>query len=29
VLVEASGNVVTQAEHTLIVKENGCEILTA
>jgi len=28
VLVEASGNVVTQAEHTVIVKENGCEILT-
>jgi methionyl aminopeptidase len=29
VLVEASGKVVTQAEHTLIVKENGCEVLTA
>jgi methionyl aminopeptidase len=29
VLVEVSGNIVTQAEHTLIVKENGCEILTA
>ncbi len=28
VLVEASGNVVTQAEHTVIVKEDGCEILT-
>lgn len=29
VLVEASGKVVTQAEHTLVVKENGCEVLTA
>jgi len=29
VLVEASGKIVTQAEHTLIVKENGCEVLTA
>lgn len=28
VLVEASGKVVTQAEHTVIVKENGCDILT-
>jgi methionyl aminopeptidase len=28
VLVEASGKVVTQAEHTVIVKENGCEVLT-
>lgn len=28
VLVEASGKIVTQAEHTVIVKENGCEILT-
>lgn len=28
VLVEASGMVVTQAEHTVLVKENGCEILT-
>ena len=28
VLIEASGKVVTQAEHTLIVKENGCEVLT-
>lgn len=28
VLVEASGKIVTQAEHTLIVKENGCEVLT-
>ena len=28
VLVEASGKIVTQAEHTIIVKENGCEILT-
>jgi len=29
VLIEASGNVVTQAEHTLIVRKNGCEVLTA
>jgi len=28
VLVEATGKIVTQAEHTLIVKENGCEVLT-
>jgi methionyl aminopeptidase len=28
VLVEASGKVVTQAEHTVIVKENSCEVLT-
>lgn len=28
VLVEASGKVVTQAEHTVIVKENGCDVLT-
>lgn len=28
VLVEASGKIVAQAEHTLIVKENGCEVLT-
>ena len=28
VLVEASGKAVTQAEHTVIVKENGCEVLT-
>lgn len=28
VLVEASGKIVTQAEHTVIVKENGCEVLT-
>ncbi len=28
VLVEASGRVVTQAEHTVIVKENSCEVLT-
>jgi len=28
VLVEASGKVVTQAEHTLVVKENGCEVFT-
>lgn len=28
VLVEASGRVVTQAEHTVLVKENGCEVLT-
>jgi methionine aminopeptidase len=27
-LVEASGKIVAQAEHTLIVKENGCEVLT-
>lgn len=29
VLVEASGNVVSQAEHTVVVTENGCRILTA
>jgi len=29
VLVEASGNVVSQAEHTVIVTENGCRVLTA
>ena len=29
VLVEASGRVVAQAEHTVIVKDNGCEVLTA
>jgi len=28
VLVEASGKAVTQAEHTVIVKEDGCEVLT-
>ena len=28
VLVEASGKIVTQAEHTLVVKENGCEVFT-
>lgn len=28
VLIEASGSVVTQAEHTLVVKENGCEVFT-
>jgi methionyl aminopeptidase len=28
VLVEASGKVVTQAEHTVVVRENSCEILT-
>ena len=28
VLVEASGKAVTQAEHTVIVKESGCEVLT-
>ncbi len=28
VLVEASGKIVTQAEHTVVVKENGCEVLT-
>jgi methionyl aminopeptidase len=27
VLVEASGRIVTQAEHTVIVRENGCEVL--
>jgi methionyl aminopeptidase len=27
VLVEASGKVVTQAEHTIVVKENSCEVL--
>ncbi|HXZ98639.1 MAG TPA: type II methionyl aminopeptidase [Candidatus Acidoferrum sp.] len=27
VLVEASGRIVTQAEHTVVVKENGCEVL--
>lgn len=29
VLVEASGNVVSQAEHTVIVTEDGCKVLTA
>jgi methionyl aminopeptidase len=29
VLVEASGNVVAQAEHTMIVTEGGCRVLTA
>lgn len=29
VLVEASGNVVSQAEHTILVTENGCRVLTA
>jgi len=29
VLVEASGHVVAQAEHTIIVTENGCRVLTA
>jgi methionyl aminopeptidase len=29
VLVEASGNVVSQAEHTVVVTENGCRVLTA
>jgi len=28
VLVEASGNVVSQAEHTIIVTDNGCRVLT-
>jgi methionyl aminopeptidase len=28
VLVEASGKIVTQAEHTVIVTENSCEVLT-
>jgi methionyl aminopeptidase len=29
VLVEASGRVVAQAEHTIVVTENGCRVLTA
>ena len=29
VLVEASGKVVAQAEHTIVVTENGCRVLTA
>lgn len=29
VLVEASGNVVSQAEHTVIVTEDGCRVLTS
>lgn len=29
VLVEASGNVVAQAEHTVLVTGNGCDVLTA
>jgi methionyl aminopeptidase len=29
VLVEASGQVVAQAEHTIIVTKNGCQVLTA
>ena len=29
VLVEASGRVVTQAEHTVVVKENDCEVLAS
>ena len=29
VLVEASGSVVSQAEHTVVVTENGCRVLTA
>jgi methionyl aminopeptidase len=29
VLVEASGHVVSQAEHTMVVTETGCRILTA
>lgn len=28
VLVEASGNVVAQAEHTIAITENGCRVLT-
>lgn len=28
VLIEASGKIVTQAEHTLVVTENGCEVFT-
>lgn len=29
VLVEASGGVVSQAEHTVLITENGCRVLTA
>ncbi len=29
VLVEASGHVVSQAEHTIVVTENGCRVLTS
>ena len=29
VLVEASGRVVSQAEHTVLITENGCRVLTA
>jgi methionyl aminopeptidase len=29
VLVEASGSVVSQAEHTIVVTEDGCRVLTA
>lgn len=29
VLVEASGNVVAQAEHTIVVTDDGCRVLTA
>jgi methionine aminopeptidase len=28
VLVEASGKVVAQAEHTMIVTDDGCRVLT-
>ena len=28
VFVEASGKIVAQAEHTLLIKEDGCEVLT-
>jgi methionyl aminopeptidase len=28
ILVEASGKIVSQAEHTIIVKKDGCEVLT-
>jgi methionine aminopeptidase len=27
-LVEAKGGMVTQKEHTVIVKEDGCEVIT-
>ena len=29
VLVEASGAIVAQAEHTILVTEDGCRVLTA
>ena len=27
-LVEAKGGIVTQKEHTVIVREDGCEVIT-